>query len=175
MGRGRSAFTRAALPLTSVHTTDRECQRPATPRKIPPLPKLGQEEGPPASPEPGLRRLAQLFSRRDARRALGAGAGEEGREGKGAVLACRRGESAVGRVGRRLRGSPGCGGSGLRSHAAPAAGPRSPAPRARRWRRLARAREREAAPGMGGRSWPPRPLLCIIVTQAISCLEVGEK
>lgn len=28
---------------------------------------------------------------------------------------------------------------------------------------------------MGGREWPQRPLLCIIVTQAISCLEVWEK
>lgn len=28
---------------------------------------------------------------------------------------------------------------------------------------------------MGGREWPQRPLLGIIVTQAISCLEVWEK
>lgn len=86
---------------------------------------------------------------------------------------CRRLASAGGRVGRRLRVAPVC--AGARSHAAPAAGLLSPALRARRWWRLARAREQEAAPGMGGRSWPPRPLLCIIVTQAISCLEVWEK
>lgn len=49
------------------------------------------------------------------------------------------------------------------------------APRARLWRRLVRAAVREAAPGMGGREWPQRPLLGIIVTQAISCLEVWEK
>lgn len=49
------------------------------------------------------------------------------------------------------------------------------APGARLWRRLVRAAVREAAPGMGGREWPQRPLLCIIVTQAISCLEVWEK
>lgn len=28
---------------------------------------------------------------------------------------------------------------------------------------------------MGGREWPQRPLLCIIVTQPISCLEIWEK
>lgn len=33
----------------------------------------------------------------------------------------------------------------------------------------------EAAQRMGGREWPRPLLLCIIVTQAISCLEVWEK
>lgn len=38
-----------------------------------------------------------------------------------------------------------------------------------------RAGVQEAAPRMGVHEWPRRPLLCIIVTQAISCLEVWEK
>lgn len=37
------------------------------------------------------------------------------------------------------------------------------------------ARVLEAAPGMGGREWPRLLLLCIIVTQTISCLEIWEK
>lgn len=164
------AFTRAA-PYLRPHDGSR-VQAPRHPPHTPPGPKLGQEEGPPASPEPGLRRLAQFFSRRAAggtgTRCGRSGPGQEREEG--AVLACGRVASAVGRGGRGLRAAPVC--AGARSLAAPAAGPLSPAPRARRWWRLARAREQEAAPGMGGRTWPPRPLLCIIVTQAISCLEV---
>lgn len=100
-----------------------------------------------------------------------AGAPGPGKErAEGAVLAWRRVAAAVGGVGRRLRVA--LVRTWARSHAAPAAGLLSPAPCACRWCRLARGQEQEAAPGMGGRKWPPRPLLCIIVTQAISCLEV---
>lgn len=86
----------------------------------------------------------------------------------GALLAWRWVAAAVGGVGRGVKAALGLD--------ALAAGPLSPALPARvSGGALSEPQVREAAPGMGGREWPQRPLLCIIVTQAISCLEVWEK
>lgn len=92
----------------------------------------------------------------------------------GALLAWRWVAAEVGGVGRGVKAA--LGDAWTRSDAALAAGPLSPALPARvSGGALSEPQVREAAPGMGGREWPQRPLLCIIVTQAISCLEVWEK
>lgn len=89
------------------------------------------------------------------------------------VLAWRRVAAAVGRVGGRAKAAlTGAwepptrrrllGRCSLRSPRASPAAPRG-------------AGVLEAAQRMGGREWPRPLLLCIIVTQAISCLEVWEK
>ena len=153
--------------------TDPGRKRPAAARKAFPRQSRDRREISRALPERGG--CAWGGSSRASRRAApGRPRALSGQLGTGrTVLAWRRVAAAVGGVGgrakaaltgawepptrRRLRGR-----CPLRSPCASPAAPRG-------------AGVLEAAQGVGGREWPRPLLLCIIVTQAISCLEVWEK